>query len=69
MERRVLKKCPFCGGNARYMEDMRFKEKKQDFPKWYVKCMQCGIGTDTATIPIITGMWNKRINNNEPIVR
>lgn len=57
---RVLKKCPFCGGYARFGEDMRFHEKSQNFPKWYVLCNDCGIRTETATIPLVMKMWNQR---------
>ena len=57
---RVLKKCPFCGGYARFCEDMRFHEKKDSFPKWYVMCVGCNIRTPVADRTLVMKMWNKR---------
>lgn len=48
MSERVLKQCPFCGGYARFCEDMRLREKPDGFPKWYVRCNDCGIRTVTT---------------------
>ena len=58
---RVLKKCPFCGGYAMFCEDMRFHEKKDSFPKWYIQCSECGIRTQVATIEMVKKMWNNRV--------
>ena len=57
---RVLKKCPFCGGYARFCEDMRFHEKKDSFPKWYVMCVGCNIRTPVADRTLVMKMWNER---------
>ena len=61
---RVLKKCPFCGGYARFCEDMRFHEKRDSFPKWYVMCMGCNIRTPVADRTLVIKMWNERTNEN-----
>lgn len=59
---RVLKKCPFCGGYARFFEDMRFHEKPDSFPKWYVMCAECNVRTPTANRTLVMKMWNERTN-------
>ena len=59
-EERVLKKCPFCGSYARFHEDRRFEDKRDDFPKWYISCNFCNIYTPTATREIVMKMWNRR---------
>ena len=65
---RVLKKCPFCGGCARFCEDMRFHEKKDSFPKWYVMCMGCNIRTPVADRTFVMKMWNERTNEFSEIL-
>lgn len=65
---RVLKKCPFCGGYARFCEDMRFHEKKDSFPKWYVMCMGCNIRTPVADRTLVMKMWNERTNEFSEIL-
>lgn len=61
MSKRVLKPCPFCGGNARVMEDERFKEQRHDFPKWAILCMGCGVRTPTADMAYVVKVWNRRM--------
>lgn len=58
---RVLKRCPFCGGCAKFCEDMRFHEKMDSFPKWYVMCIECNIRTPVADKTLVMKMWNERI--------
>lgn len=62
--KRVLKKCPFCGGNARFYEDMRFHEKADSFPKWYIMCNECNIRTPDADRTLAMKLWNKRKNES-----
>ena len=57
---RVLKRCPFCGNYARFNEDMRFHEKNENFPKWFVICNGCNVRTPTANIQTVMRIWNKR---------
>ena len=57
----TLKPCPFCGSNAIYLQDMRFEQKSEQFPKWYVECKGCKIRTSVATIPVVQKQWNRRI--------
>ncbi len=59
-DKRTLKPCPFCGGDAGYLEDLRFEEQSENFPKWYVKCKSCGVKTPTSTISQVQGIWNRR---------
>ena len=63
MNGRVLKECPFCGGYARFCEDIRFREKSNEFPKWYVICDGCNIRTAIANRTTVMKMWNRRVND------
>ena len=59
----TLKFCPFCDGFPHLYEDQRFSHKCYDFPKWYIKCVSCGIRTPTATIEQVVKIWNRRSND------
>ena len=61
MSKRVLKQCPFCGGNARVIEDERFKQQNHDFPKWAVICFGCGVRTPIADMATAVKIWNRRV--------
>ena len=56
-----LKRCPFCGDNARVVEDERFKEQSHDFPKWAIICLGCGVRTPTADMAYVVKIWNRRV--------
>ncbi|MBP3781715.1 MAG: Lar family restriction alleviation protein [Butyrivibrio sp.] len=58
---KTLKQCPFCGGDAKYEQDLRFEKAEESFPKWFVVCKKCGAKTPVATIPQVRERWNKRV--------
>ena len=55
-----LQKCPFCGSVPRLYEDDRFQYKPADFPKYYLKCLGCGIRTRTDTKENVIRSWQTR---------
>ncbi len=57
---RVLKPCPFCGGDAHVMEDERFKQQNHGFPKWAVICFGCGVRTPIVDMTTAVKIWNRR---------
>ena len=61
MDKKTLLNCPFCNGTATYIQDMRLKEKNENFPKWYIKCKNCGVETPIATIQQVQKIWNTRV--------
>lgn len=60
--KKILKPCRFCGGNAQYEQDLQFVEKPENFPKWFVICKRCGVRTPTSTISHVQAIWNDRRN-------
>ena len=61
----TLKPCPFCGAYRAYLvEDERLAKKGYDFPKWYIRCLSCGVRTPTARVDEVVKIWNRRTNGN-----
>lgn len=58
--KKFLKPCPFCSGNAKVHLDQRFILKPCDFPKWYIQCESCHVRMSIATVKYCVDSWNKR---------
>lgn len=57
-----LKPCPFCGGKARLLSEMRFDKQKK---AWFAACGGLGCGVMPETIDADTPqeaaeIWNRR---------
>lgn len=62
-----LKPCPFCGGKARLLSEMRFGKQKK---VWFVVCGGIGCGVMPETIDADTPqeaaeLWNRRAGEDE----
>lgn len=60
MERNELKSCPFCGGNARMQQCLRWDIDKY---RYFVACEVCGVETPriARTRQEAASSWNRRI--------
>lgn len=63
-----LKPCPFCGGKARLLSEMRFGKQKK---VWFVACGGLGCGVMPETIDADTPqeaaeIWNRRAGEVRP---
>lgn len=64
MDQNRLKKCPFCGGRARYID----LGEPDNFSDWDVECTKCGIVVlipgeeegSTTTRKEAKAAWNRR---------
>ena len=55
-----LKKCPFCGGDARGCSCDRFDGYQGDCTIWRVKCLECKIIIQRGTKEKAIEAWNRR---------
>jgi hypothetical protein len=59
-ENRTFLPCPFCGAEAKCMNDDPQSNRLGAFG-WYVGCVKCHISTPLSDWHTVREMWNRRV--------